>query len=445
MKRIALIFISALTLLICAANPSFGQIKPQGGNPFVIWEYDWVMGLQLHEIQNCDFSSDESLMVVLSSDPGIDQRIGYITFIETKTGRIIDSIHIVGTYILDIKFYNDSTVIVGYNDKLRFYNIHTKQIVKEIDYIKKFKNRIIQQFTLTNDKKYLAVCTIHEFVVINLETDSIIMERALPDCDINQDPLICYYYSCRFINKKNTLLVVNNSTLLEYDFKRDTLINTYDLSVIPAYWNLDVSDSEDMVTYAEAGNNTPYTYILNLKTNNIEKIATGETDNYCTWSNFLFKDKFLQLTVSQIDKNKKRLFSIFENKLFDVELPRLTPHNLRSKINNKFIIYGQSRIAYIDGDYFLTDVNNVEKPLETLLHPNPGTIDVKIDINLNESGLYSLKIANNSGNIAKQQNYGFLESGINHLTVQISDLIPGVYFLTLTNGKVTYNFKLVKE
>ena len=88
-----------------------------------------------------------------------------------------------------------------------------------------------------------------------------------------------------------------------------------------------------------------------------------------------------------------------------------------------------------------TDVTLKTKGTDEVIKPNPGSNVVNLDFNLKESGLYSLKITNYTGNIVKQQNLGYLESGSNDLTIQISDLIPGAYYINMTNGKQTNNFK----
>jgi hypothetical protein len=449
MKKCVLFCFTAILLFIADASPGWGQVNPTGDNPYVVWEYDWAFGLQLQLIRNCDFSSDESLLAVLSYDQYGSKHDAYITFIETNTGKIIDSIHVKDGFMWDIKFYNDSTVIVGYNDRLRFYNIHTEQIVREIDYIKKFNDvtpprfspRVINQIALTNDKKYLAISTNYEFVVFDLEKGTPLMEKAISDSAYSKDPLKNVYQSCRFINKTNTMIVANGFNLLEFDYKNDKLVKKYNLLVRPENWNLDVSDSEDLVTYADFGNVSPAIYILNLKKDKADGYSTGSRN--VEKSYFLFNDKYLHLS-RDYDTLTTQLYSIDEKRAFYCNIPKCIDI-LRSKKSNKFILFGNPYLSFIDGDLFITDVNNVEKTLETLLHPNPGTNAVIIDINLKVSDLYSLKISNITGNPVKQQALGYLESGNNHLTIQISDLIPDVYFLTLTNNKQTYNFKLVKE
>jgi len=447
-----LIFTLAALVVVLMSNVQTGraQTNPLGDNNFIVWYHDWFQDFQFDEIRSCSFNSDESILAVLSyssSEYGHNLYRGFISLFDVNTGNLLDSIFIYNETTSDnIVFYNDSTVIIDANNFIRFYNLRTKQMVREIDYLKKnYPTRNISEISITKDKRYLSVSTVQDFFVFDLLTDSVLMKRSIPDMDFFNDPYYNSYVSNKFLDKKNTLLVVHGANLLEFDYKKDTLLNTNYLGCHPEYGNLDVSDSEDMLTYAawseEIAN---YAYIFNLETKKFQKIQVAGVDTLLTWVNFFFKDRFLQLDLT-FDPYITRFYDIFEKKSIDKNFPRFTKRNLRSKFSNKILVFDSPAIALVDGDAFITDIPQDDTKVEVLIHPNPGTNQISIDVNLSSMGFYKLKISNVEGNIIKSQDYGYLESGKNQLVLNISDLLSGVYFLNLTNGTHNYNFKLVKE
>jgi len=442
----------ATLVVVLMSNVYVGraQTNPQGDNNFIVWYHDWFQDFQFDEIRSCSFNSDESILAVLSyssSEYGHNLYRGFISLFDVNTGNLLDSIFIYNETTSDnIVFYNDSTVIIDANNFIRFYNLRTKQMVREIDYLKKnYPTRNISEISITKDKRYLSVSTVQDFFVFDLLKDSLLMKRSIPDLDFKKNPYYNSYVSNKFLDKKNTLLVVHGANLFEYDYLKDSLFYSSFLGCHPEYGNLDVSDSEDMLTYAawseEIAN---YAYIFNLETKKFQKIQVAGVDTVLSWSNFIFQDKHLQLLIGKIP-NLKRLYCLDNHKMYDVDLPRLTYGILRVKNTNKAIVYGPPRIAFIDGDTFITDVPQDDSKTQILIHPNPGTNQVTIEVNLSSMGFYKLKISNVEGNIIKSQDYGYLESGKNQLTLHISDLIPGIYLLNLSNGSQNYNFKLVKE
>ena len=450
-----LLTLAALVLLMLNLSPGWGQVNHESEQPFIVWYHDWMSDYNFGEIRSCAFNSDESTISILSySDAEGPNKtyLGYISFFDVNTGNIIDSIRIFNeTMSYNIDYVNDSTVVVGADDKLRFYNINTKQMVRENAYIKNkysgndiFHKRMITNMSISADKRYLAASTMQELVVFDLLKDTVLMEVAIPDKEYKQSE-VNKFGNIKFINKKKTLLATKSINLLEYDYLTGTLLNESNLGGLPEYGNFDISDSEDFATYAswyvESSNNA---YIMDLETKKYEKIQVAGIDTNCSWSNFIFKDKFLQLDLT-FDPSITRFYTLKENKYFDKNLPRFTKRNLRSKFSNKTIVYDSPTIALVDGDVFVSEVSNIDKSIEVLIHPNPGSNSITIEVDLKSIGFYKLILTNLNGERIKSIDYGYLGSGKNVLNLNIQDLLPGIYFMNLTNGKQNYYFKLVKE
>ncbi len=447
MKQKMFLTAAALVLLFGSVF-SISQVKLNEENQFIKWKHIFP-GLQLGSIAGCDFSPDESILAVVSDNVG-SKVYGYITFIETESGNIIDSIKINDGIMFDIKFYNDSTLIVGYNDLLRFYNIHSEKLVREIKYFEKFNigkfpdERIyISEFAITNDKQFLAVSTKREVVVLDLKTDSVLMEIIVPDKEYYNNLIEKSLHSLRFINKKKTFIFTQGENLFEYNYLANSLINKFELGKGNAFKNLDVSVSEDFVTYAPYDLQTPFASIIDLRNGTMESIKTGGT--FCYWSNFLFNDKYLHLSIGQWDTLFMHLYSIENKSIKDIKLGRKDPYMLRSKKSNNFIQFSSGGITLINGNAVITDVKDIMPEQVQILRPNPAGSYVEMDVILSESGTYFLKLTNISGKSIKEINMGYLDSGINKLTIPISELRQGIYLLSLTNNKQIYTFKLVKE
>jgi len=75
------------------------------------------------------------------------------------------------------------------------------------------------------------------------------------------------------------------------------------------------------------------------------------------------------------------------------------------------------------------------------LYPNPGSNYENIDISGASASEAILTISDVTGRVVKTQIAG-LTTGLNHLTIDIQQLIPGSYILKITNPDLSINAKM---
>ena len=115
----------------------------------------------------------------------------------------------------------------------------------------------------------------------------------------------------------------------------------------------------------------------------------------------------------------------------------LTPTD--SVINNMFItIELHNIVTSVDEQLNYETLNSI------LYYPNPVKDNLNIVFNLEKQAMVEVSVINITGQEIKKYNYS-LSEGSNNISMDMSDIKPGIYFVRLNanNGNVA-NFKIVK-
>lgn len=103
-------------------------------------------------------------------------------------------------------------------------------------------------------------------------------------------------------------------------------------------------------------------------------------------------------------------------------------------------------LARFNSELELSNPINQSADNTFFVYPNPINQNVSLDFNLSESGKVSANLFDMNGVlVAKLLNSKAFQSGFNSEPLQVPEtLSKGVYFLTVSNGTIVSNFKLVK-
>jgi hypothetical protein len=80
------------------------------------------------------------------------------------------------------------------------------------------------------------------------------------------------------------------------------------------------------------------------------------------------------------------------------------------------------------------------------IYPNPCMTEASFDFNIDKSGLFSISIFNQNGEIIRNLGLEMLAEGLNSRTISTEKLNSGVYTYVVTNGtqKIIGRFVVVK-
>lgn len=86
----------------------------------------------------------------------------------------------------------------------------------------------------------------------------------------------------------------------------------------------------------------------------------------------------------------------------------------------------------------------VMKPLVVSQNqPNPCNTLTEVKVFLQQQSVLNLQVSDISGKVIRNINYGNLHTGTHTITIDVSWLVPGVYFYTLNDGSVTSTHKMI--
>jgi hypothetical protein len=97
--------------------------------------------------------------------------------------------------------------------------------------------------------------------------------------------------------------------------------------------------------------------------------------------------------------------------------------------------------TYFNGN----EVKNIFENISDLLIPNPATGNVIIKFNNPISSFIEIELHDNGGKLIEKRNSDFLQKGDNEIQYDVSELLSGIYYITLTNNSYLKTYKLVKE
>ncbi|MFZ4521574.1 MAG: T9SS type A sorting domain-containing protein [Bacteroidales bacterium] len=105
-----------------------------------------------------------------------------------------------------------------------------------------------------------------------------------------------------------------------------------------------------------------------------------------------------------------------------------------------------SDFSFKDSDFTYTGMEN-ENSHQSLLNifPNPAKVNANILIELKQGGNVNVVVKSLTGNSVISFKKGFMPAGPGRLSLDVSNLAAGVYFVTLDAGEVRYTGKLFVE
>ncbi|MBN2172496.1 MAG: T9SS type A sorting domain-containing protein [Bacteroidales bacterium] len=221
-----------------------------------------------------------------------------------------------------------------------------------------------------------------------------------------------------------------------------------------------VYNNDELYTYRTIGANTmpsitvgPYNQIvvawagvneLRFVTDsyNYRSIWMREShDNGATWSPHfdatadlvhLFDECIYPVVGSNIDGNIHLMYS-FDG---DIGLALDNDH----AYHNNFITYHSELYTSIEEMQAAVPALEISQN-----YPNPANGSTEVAVNLKQAGNLSLEVTNMAGQVVYTVNKGYAHAGLNKISVNVSDLTPGVYFYTVNAGKETATRKMMVE
>ncbi len=121
----------------------------------------------------------------------------------------------------------------------------------------------------------------------------------------------------------------------------------------------------------------------------------------------------------------------------DVNLPK-----------NERIVYYRLKQMDNDGKYSYSPVVSVKQSKEKLslsaVYPMPTTDGVSLDVVSHKAGKITVSVTDIMGRIVQTKDFT-VEEGSNSLTLSLNQLAKGAYFLSLNNGEMSVNQRIVKQ
>ncbi|MGA2297568.1 MAG: T9SS type A sorting domain-containing protein [FCB group bacterium] len=90
-------------------------------------------------------------------------------------------------------------------------------------------------------------------------------------------------------------------------------------------------------------------------------------------------------------------------------------------------------------------IDSIYENISINVYPNPGSNAIYLTFQLPNSGNSILKLSDYLGREINKIDLGFLQKGENSYNLNVSELLPGVYFITIINGIYRESFKFLKE
>ncbi len=86
----------------------------------------------------------------------------------------------------------------------------------------------------------------------------------------------------------------------------------------------------------------------------------------------------------------------------------------------------------------------INSPVKAIF-PNPASNAINLNLNITEPGDYQVQLIDATGKVVMEQGLGLLSQGISRETIDIHDLVQGVYVLKLTSGSSSFTERFIKQ
>jgi len=115
------------------------------------------------------------------------------------------------------------------------------------------------------------------------------------------------------------------------------------------------------------------------------------------------------------------------------------------KTNNGITTYSLNKVSYFNFTNLLTAIpQNAIQKNDLLLFPNPVNDELKISYKAGEAGVLNLEIIDMQGKVVLQQSLSG-QNGNNLFTINVTQLLHGLYLCRVQNSNQIENLKFIKD
>ncbi|MES2286430.1 MAG: T9SS type A sorting domain-containing protein [Bacteroidota bacterium] len=186
----------------------------------------------------------------------------------------------------------------------------------------------------------------------------------------------------------------------------------------------------------------------------------GTVDNFTTNDSAVFSNNLLASDISKVITADANASQLIYNTIFSTDnndstktiteiawinaFPALLSTTPDYRLQSSSIAAtGASFTDNKFGDIFAGVKENGNKISSIRLYPNPVSNEATVDLNLNESGTVVITVYDITGKIAANVFTGEMNSGINTVKINTSDIPAGIYFTTIVSNNVKKTLKTV--
>jgi len=376
-----------------------------------------------------EFTKDDNYIVV-AGDNTID-------VLEVKTGKLLRSIKSPSERRM-IRISKDDSLVysVGSDPLIYVHKISDLSVYKkysQMDSVFKHDTNLTftsvsEFFDITKDNKFIAINWENRgFGIYDLEKDSIIYHEQIKE--ITGEGLC---YKLKFFQNDNKLAVATNDGVLLYNTKTFKLDRTIGKTTYGKVMDFDITPDETKIVTLDIKGETliwdlqtgeklflcPLGFYLNLKifNNNYFWTCTYSTRGIQIWD----------MKSNKIAQSFSYHFGNFYN----------------WSNNRKYTFMAGEDAYYLINNDKLLSIIDFEKRTSIELFPNPATGLISLYYEKSNDGNLSYKISDITGKIVESKELGFFVSGMHSISIDVSQIRMGTYFLSIiSNSKiVTYKF-----
>ncbi len=184
----------------------------------------------------------------------------------------------------------------------------------------------------------------------------------------------------------------------------------------------------------------------------------GTVDNFTTNDSAVFSNNLLASDISKVITADANASQLIYNTIFSTDnndstktiteiawinaFPALLSTTPDYRLQSSSIAAtGASFTDNKFGDIFAGVKENENKISSIRLYPNPVSNEATVDLNLNESGTVVITVYDITGKVVANAFTGEMNSGINTVKINTSDIPAGIYFTTIISNNVKKTLK----
>ena len=379
------------------------------------------------------FTSDDNFLVTAGYH--------YISVTNALTGELLRSIQVTSIRRMTKLSSNDSLIYSVGDDPLiyahRISDLSVYKKYSQMDSVFKHDNGSMKSssefFDITKDNKFIAINWENLGLgIYDLEKDSIIYHEQIKE-STGASP----YFKVKFFQNDSKLAVAYNDGVRIYDTKTFKIDRTIGKATYGKVMDFDITPDETKIITLDIKGET---LIWDLQTG--EKLyllpmgyytKLGLFDNQHLWkqANSTEGIQFWEI----IQKKKSQEFPLSFGVYFGWS--RSKEFTLIGAGNDPWFMYliRNNKILSVEG----AGENDMKQ-----LFPNPVTNKIIIEFEQKNDSEIFYNISNLTGQIVEQGNFGFRQLGVQFLTIDVSVLPEGMYFLSIISNNDVTTYKFVK-